>query len=89
MPLYRVLVHGEGEFADGVKGFYATRCCRAPHPEIAAAQGMELVRNDCDRLKLGQIASLEVEETWSIDASEKDKPADRGFTFYTDEDEDV
>jgi hypothetical protein len=88
MPFYRFLIHGEGEFRDGIKGFYATRCSRGANQETAAAQVMEIVRSDCEKLKLGQIAFLEVEETWSVNASEIDKPFDRGFTFYTDEDED-
>jgi hypothetical protein len=87
MPRYRFVVHGQGDFANGVKGFYAARSCLASNQESAAARVLTMLRKECERRRLGTVSSLEVEEAWRISAFEARKPSDRGFTLYTDENE--
>jgi hypothetical protein len=87
MPRYRFVVHGQGDFENGVTGFYATRSCLARNLENAAAKVLTMLRKECERRRLGTITSLEVEESWRVGACETRKSSDRGFTFYTDENE--
>ena len=73
--------------ANGIVSFYTTRWCWARNQEAAAARALKIIRRDIEIRRLGTIASLEVEEGWHITPFDIPKAPNRGYTFYTGEDE--
>jgi hypothetical protein len=91
MPFFRFLIHGHGEIAEGIAGFYTTKWCYAATREQAAAKALGYVRSEWDtgeyaKLKRGPL-SLEIEEATRISPLAIWKAANKGHTFYRADDE--
>lgn len=87
MPFYRFIIHGRGEIAQDIIGFYTTRWAWGPTPKDAADKA---IRQVSDAWETGQYAeikrsgtiSLEVDEWWQIKPWHIWKGPNRGHTFY-------
>jgi len=87
VPFFRFILHGTGDFSDGIAGFYTTRWSWARTKEGAESKILKQVKRDLNRrLNHGAIQTLEVEEARRINLLEIWRASNRGYTFYSESD---
>jgi hypothetical protein len=91
MPFYRFIIHGRGDIANGVIGFYATRWSWGPTPRDAADKALKQVSRDWEAggsaaLKRSGTIVLEVDEWCQIRLWHIWSVPNRGHTFYSSDD---
>jgi len=87
MPLYRMIIHGQGKFTDGIVGFYTARWCCAATEDLAIEKiqrrlNKEWTVGKSARMNQGGPIDLEVEQIWQIGFLEIFATSNRGYTFY-------
>ena len=98
MPLYRMIVHGQGNFALGQDddgkfhdciGFYTTRWCWGTSEMHAQERCKNLLRKEWTSgvsapLNKGTMLILEIEKIWRIGMLDVWRQSNRGHTFYSE-----
>jgi hypothetical protein len=79
VPFFRFLIHGTGEFADEIAGFYTTCWNWARTREAGQRKAIERVRRG---LGGGTVRTLEIEEVRNIGLFQIWRTPNRGYTFY-------
>jgi hypothetical protein len=87
VPFFRFILHGTGDFPDGIAGFHSTRWAWARTKEAAESKVLKQVKRNLNRrLNREAIRTLEIEEAWRISPLEIWRAPNRGHTFYNESD---